>query len=790
MEETVKEWLEDGGSQIAAALVEAHGKGIIHRDLKPGNIMIGKSGVKVLDFGLARVGQDDTVTGSQMIVGTPAYMAPEQREGKATDARTDLYAFGGVLYEMLTGSRVGPHRKRIQPRALERIVSRCLEEDPGRRWQSASELQQALSAVSQTRWMYPAAGAVAVLALAAATGYFFLHRSPKLTPKDTVVLADVENKTGDPVFDQTLRQGLAVQLEQSPFLTLVSDQQIQQVLRFMSRPAARLTAEVSREICERTGSTAILEGSIASIGSQYVLWLRARNCRTGAALAEEQATTERKEEVLKALSGIAIQMRKRLGESMASVQEHSTPLEQATTTSLEALQAYSAAKVAMYASGSPAAVPHLQQAIAIDPQFAMAHADLGFMSWNMGQTDLGAEEVRIAYGLRDRVSDREKRYILMLYDRQVTGNLQKELQTLESWAQTYPRDAYAPGIIAGWVAFGTGNYERGLQAAQQAIPLGPGIPYPYGGVAAHNLLLDRYPQAEEALRVAAEHKLEIPEFLVARYYLAFLKGDQAGMDREIARAPAEHAEDWMAHNQALVLARSGRMRQARPMWERAIALAQQAGKRETAAIYTAAEAVCEAHSGNRAAAKERARAALQLAKGRDVEYAAAFALARSGESAESERLAADLEKRFPEDTPVQFEYLPTLHALSALARRSPSDAVERLQRAVPYDLAMPGTAFFGRFGGLYTAYIRGEAYLAAGRGQEAAAEFQKVLDHRGIVLADPIGPLALLQMGRAYAAAGEKAKAKSAYQDFLALWKDADPDLPVFKQASAEFARL
>jgi tetratricopeptide (TPR) repeat protein len=800
--ETLAAWLRNGplpvqtallyGSQIAAALVEAHAKDIIHRDLKPANIMIGKSGVKVLDFGLARTGQDETVTASHMIVGTPAYMAPEQREAKPADARTDIYSFGRVLYEMLTGARVGPERKRIRPRKLNSIVSRCLEEDPGRRWQSAAELLQELAGVSLVkRRAYVAAGVASILALAAVAGYFSLHRPPKLTAKDTVVLGDFENKTGDPVFDQTLRQGLTVQLEQSPFLTLVSDQKIHQVLRFMNRPPETgLTPEVSHEICQRTGSAAVLEGSIAGLGSQYVLWLRARNCRTGEVLAEEQAQTERKEDVLRGLSGIAIRMRTRLGESLASVQEHSTPLEQATTSSLEALQAYSSAKIAMNARGGPAAIPHLQQAIAIDPEFAMAHADLGFMSWNMGQTDLGAEEVRIAYRFRDRVSDRERRYILMLYDRQVTGNLQKELQTLESWAQTYPRDAYAPGIIAGWVAFGTGKYERGIQAAQEATGLDPSIAAPYGGVAIHNLYLDRLTEATEALQRAAERKLEAPEFVVIRYHIAFLKGDQAGMDREIARAPEEHAEEWMSHNQALVLARSGRMREARSMWERAIALAKQAGKPEAAAIYTAAEAVCEAHCGNWAAAKKRARAALGLAKGRDVEYAAAFVLARSGELTESQKLASDLEKRFPEDTPVQFEYLPTLQALSALAHQAPLEAIDRLQRAVPYDFAMPGTAFFGKFGGLYPAYIRGEAYLAAGRGQEASAEFQKVLNHRGIVLADPIGVLAHLQMGRVYALSGDNAKAKVAYQQFLALWVHADEDVPVLNQARAEYAKL
>ncbi len=779
-------------SQIVAGLVEAHAQGIVHRDLKPANIMLAKSGVKVLDFGLAKSGLDETATASRMVMGTPAYMAPEQRDGKPADARSDIYSFGCVLHEMLTGVRPSIQRKRISSGRLEKIVSRCLEEDPSRRWQSAAELQQELAAVSRSnRAVYMAAGAGAILTLAAAAGYLSIHRPPKLTAKDTVVLADFENSTHDPVFDQTLRRGLAVQLEQSPFITLVSDQKIQQELRFMNRPPETgLTPEVSRDICERTSSIAVLEGSITGLGNQYVLWLRARNCRTGEVLAEEQAQTEKKEDVLKALSGIAIQMRTKLGESLASVQEHSTPLEQATTSSLEALKAYSAARVAQYAHGAPAAIPHLQQAIAIDPEFAMAHAQLGFMSWNMGQTDLGANEVRIAYGLRDRVSDREKRYITMLYDRQVTGNLQKELQTLESWAQTYPRDALAPGIIAGWVAYGTGKYKRGIQASEEAIRLDPDIPFPYGGVARHNLNLDQYTPAAEALRRAAARKLEIPEFLITRYDLAFLNGDQPGMDREIARAPEEHVEDWISHMQALVLARSGRMRLARTMWERAIALALQAGNREPAAIYTAAEAVCEAHFGNWAAAKQRARAALDLAQNRDVLYAAAFALALSGESAESLTHAAELEKRFPEDTPVQFEYLPILHALSALAHHAPSDAVELLQRAAPYDLAIPGTAFYAKFGALYTVYIRGEAYLAAGRAQEAVAEFQKVLKYRGIVLADPIGALAHLQLGKAYVALGDIPKAKSAYGEFLAIWKGADTDLPVLKDAIAAYAKL
>ena len=776
-------------SQILAGLAEAHSKGIVHRDLKPGNVMIARTGVKVLDFGLAKSGTDDTVTGSHMAIGTPAYMAPEQRKGKPADARADIYAFGCMLYEMLVGTRVGPNRRRIAPGKLERIVNRCLEEDPARRWQSAAELQRELAAVSLPRRRLSLAVALIAIVASCVAAYVYLHRPPKLTAKDTIVLADFENKTGDPVFDQTLRQGLAVQFEQSSFLTVVSEQSIAQALHFMNRPAGTaLGPEVAREICQRTGSAAVLDGSITGVGNQYVLWLRARNCRSGDVLAQEQAVAEKKEAVLSALSRISAQIRTRLGESLATIQDHST-LEQATTSSLEALKAYTAGKMAIYARGGPAAIAHLQQAIAIDPQFAMAHAQLGFMLWNMGQTDLGAEQVRVAYGLRDHLSDRERRYILMLYDREVTGNLQKEMQTLEAWVQTYPHDADALAIIGGWAALGTGQYERGIQTGEEVIRQFPDMSFGYT-VAAHYLSLDRFAEAEDALRRAAARKLEIPEMLVSRYYLAFLKGDQAGMDREIARAPSEHAEDWMAHYQALVLARSGRMRQARTMWDRAIASAQQGGRAEMAGIYEAAEAVCEAHFGNWSAAKERARLAVKVAKGRDVVYAAAFALQLSGEPLESQKLAADLEKRFPEDTPVQFEYLPTLRALSSLAHGAPLEAVEQLQRAVLYDLAMPGTAFFAKFGGLYPAYVRGQAYLAAGRGQEAAAEFQKVLNHRGIVLADPIGTLAHLQLGRANVVSGDLTKAKSAYQDFLTICKDADPDVPIVKEAKAEYAKL
>jgi tetratricopeptide (TPR) repeat protein/predicted Ser/Thr protein kinase len=766
-------------SQIAAALAEAHGKGIVHRDLKPGNIMIARSGVKVLDFGLATLEGDQTLTADRIVMGTPAYMAPEQREGKPADARTDIYGFGCVLYEMLTGERAALQRRRVRARKLETIVSRCLEEDPQRRWQSAAELQRELAAVPRvSRGLY-------------AAGRSSRLRAPKVTGKNRIVLGEFENKTGDPVFDGILRQGLSVQLEQSPFLALVSDQQIQRVLRLMGRPPeTRLTSEVAQEICERSGGTAVLEGSIASLGSRYVLWLRARSCRTGDILGQEQAQAGTREDVLNALMRIAVQIRGRLGESLSAIREYSTPLEEATTPSLEALKAYSASRNAVFTRGFAAAIPHLNRALSLDPQFAMAQADLGFCYWNIGQTDIGAEYVRKAYELRDRVSDQERLFILFLYDRQVTGNLQKELETLESWAQTYPDDWRPWGLLAGWGTRGTGQYERGIQVCEQALRLNPDVTLVYVSLFDHNLGLGRVAEATVALQRAAERKLELPGFLVNRFYLAFLEDDEAGMTREIDRARGNlETEDWMSHNQALVLARSGQMRSARIRW-RHIIERQLASHREQAAIYQAAEAVCEAHLGNRDQAKERAHAALDLGKGRDVEYAAAFALALSGDSSGSQALAEDLAKRFPEDTPVQFEYLPTLRALFALSQKAPLDAIERLQTALPYDLAMPGTAFFAKFGGLYPVYVRGRAYLEAGRAQEAAAEFQKVLDHRGIVLADPIGAVAHLQLGRASALAGNVRRAKTLYERFFALWKDADPDIPLLQQAKAEYAKL
>ena len=783
-------------SQVLAALVEAHSKGVVHRDLKPANIMMAKSGVKVLDFGLAKSAQDETVTASRMVLGTPAYMSPEQREGKPADARSDIYSFGCVLYEMLTGARIGSQRRRLPSRKLQRIVNRCLEEDPARRWQSAGELERELKKLTPGAGAWKAVSAAAVTIAVVAAAYAWLHRAPKLTETDTIVLADFDNKTGDPVFDDTLRQGLAVELQQSTFLNIVSEVRVQRTLALMGQPRhARLTPEIAQQVCERIGSTAVLEGSISRLGSQYVLGLRAKNCNTGNILDREQTVAAKREDVLNSLSRIASRLRTRVGESLATVEKHSTPLSEATTSSLEALKAYSAA---MKLVGTPGASDNMhayqQRAVEIDPNFAMAHAMLGLAYSGKGESELSAESTTKAWKLRDRVSERERFYIDFLYDRDVTGNLEKAYQTLESWYQAYPRgeNPNAQGLLGGLATHGTGRFERAIEMAQRRIAASPDEGVGYGSLAQSYIFLDRLPEAESALQHAAERKLDTSNQRVIRYTIAALRGDQAQMDREVALARGKQGVEYrLAHAEALALARSGRLRAARRSSSRAVDLALEEQDREVAASYQAARAVWEAAYGNGAEGKKNALAALGLSKARDVEYMAALALAFSGDSSRSEALAGDLEKRFPEDTFARFTYVPVLRAQAARGRAGGAESVERLEIALRYELAGNGlNVNHWYLGGLHSAYVRGEALTSRRQYAEAAAEFQKILQHRGIVGLDPIGALARLQLARVYALSENTAQAKSAYQDLLTLWKDADPDIPILKQAKAEYARL
>jgi tetratricopeptide (TPR) repeat protein len=622
--------------------------------------------------------------------------------------------------------------------------------------------------------------------------YFYLQPHPKLTDKDTIVLADFTNTTGDPVFDGTLRQGMEVQLEQSPFLSLISEERILHTLSLMGQASdARLTPALAHEVCERTASAAVLDGSIANLGSKYVLGLRAKNCRTGDILDEEQVEVARKEDVLNALTEIASKFRTRVGESLVTVEKHDTPLAEATTPSLEALRAYSRGWKVVASEGGDAAVPFFKRAVEIDPKFAIAYASLGLMYGSMGETEVGTENIKKAYELRDRAGDNEKFFITAYYDGRATGNQKKAQQTCEAWVQAYPREWKPHSFLAGFIYPVLGEHEKAAEEAQKTIELAPDFGVGYALLGSNSLSLDRLGAAQDAVRRASERKIEIPLLALLRYDVTFLQGDIGGMQREVAAARGKSGvEELISDHQAFALAYTGHLQEATKMLRRASELAQQAAHREKAAGFETRAALWEAFYGNAPAAKPAAMAALALAKNREVQYGAAVALAMVGDSSQAQTLANDLARSFPEDTSVKFNYLPTVRAFLALNHGDPAKAIELLQVAVPYELGQPRSTQTGFFGALYPIYARGQAYLAARQGAEAAREFQKILDHPGIMVGDPIGVLAHLQMGRAYGMRGDTTKAKAAYQDFLTLWKDADPDIAVLKQAKAEYAKL